>query len=638
MDKFENLKFYCKSHRSEMGGVCDNFTCESTQPMMCVKCISDNTNCIRLQKHNMITFNEFLNNYFNFEYEALKRDFAHSKELSNSESYCANAETIKLEFRNKIERINATVNELYRSMLDKVNMLFEDFNMTFVNIVNEKEKLLHESLEQLNDKLNYTTFSDYNINKLKDKMSKMPAESFNSMVYEIKKTLRELKEKSYMKYEEQVSSLIVVSDEILKKYESAFQELQVDMERKHNLLKNSLRNEIFLSKDDFKLPIENFKNIYDMPIDFSTNSNFLDKKFTIFQHSNGETILAYPTSQHNIKLEYFDKFVTPRFESSTELKKEMDINSLNLSGSLNKSSFHSKQQGLSHNARDEYLYFTLQYHGGRILDLQYYRVSKGTNISDYLITSSEDKTIKIWDITNLNKYMKNVNDYYKSNCVRTLLGHENRISCFMLFNNPFAKYSTNVTHHFIVSIGLGDRVKVWDLEKASFIRDFEGVTNFDTLMTSHIDEDKSIIYIITANNNFAIRVWDFEKGVVVHSIKYPHAKVMAILNLNDLYGGFFIVDETNKCTYLDNAFNLTMADVDNFQTNRIGVIKWDRKSVYIYAKNGMMYEFDLGMKKVTSRIKISEKPISFAMKYHHHTQKDLLVVHSQDQRIKVFAL
>jgi WD40 repeat protein len=648
MDKFENLKFYCRSHRSEMGGVCDNFNCESTQPMMCVKCISDNTNCVRLQKHNMITFNEFLTQFFEVEYQNLKKDFNHSKELSNAENYCANAENIIFEFRNKIENINGTINEIYRNMMDKVNILFEDFNIAFVTLVNEKEKLLHESLEQLNDKLNYTMFSDYNLNNLKEKMSKMPAESFNNVIYSMKKTIRELKEKSYMKFEEQVSSFMVVSDDILKKYETAFQELQIDLDRKHNLLKNSLRNEIFLSKDDLKLPIEHFKPIYDMPVDFSVNSNFLEKKFTIFQHSNGTTLMAYPTSQNTIKLEFFDKFIMPKCENVSErVSKEMsggiyngsshdiNINSLSLSGSQNMSSFYAKQQGLNHNARDEYLYFTLQYHGGKIIDLQYYRVTKGINSSDYLITSSEDKTIKIWDITNLNKYLKNVNEYYKSNCLRTLVGHDNRISCFMLLSNPFSSFSQQITHHYIISIGYGDRIKVWDLEKATFIRDFESVTNFDNIMLSHIDTEKNLTYIITANNNFSIRVWDFEKGTILSTIKYANSKVISIINMNDFYGGFFIVDETSKCAFLDNKFELTISNQETFQTNRIGAIKWDRKSVYIYAKNGMMYEFDVSQKKIISRVKISDKPISFAMKYHHHTQKDMLVVHSQDQRIRV---
>jgi WD40 repeat protein len=162
--------------------------------------------------------------------------------------------------------------------------------------------------------------------------------------------------------------------------------------------------------------------------------------------------------------------------------------------------------------------------------------------------------------------------------------------------------------------------------------------NMDNILHAYLDTEKKINILISANNNYSIRVWNLDKGTILNTIKYPTSKIISIESLDDSYGGWLIFDENSKCAYIDNSFNMFQTDIDNFHTSRIGTIKWDKKTIYIYNKNGMMYEYDINAKTITSRLRISEKQISFAMKYHHHTQKKLLLVHTIDQKFKILSI
>src|SRR4051794_9846648 len=93
-DKLSNIKLTCKIHNSEIGGVCNDFSCKNKTQLLCIKCVADNQSCIRQHKHSLIPASEFVNNFFNTEYENLKKDFNFSKNVSNIENYLQNSDQI----------------------------------------------------------------------------------------------------------------------------------------------------------------------------------------------------------------------------------------------------------------------------------------------------------------------------------------------------------------------------------------------------------------------------------------------------------------------------------------------------------------------------------------------------------------
>ena len=89
--------------------------------------------------------------------------------------------------------------------------------------------------------------------------------------------------------------------------------------------------------------------------------------------------------------------------------------------------------------------------------------------NNLLISSSEDCSVKIWDITKLNHYLTNVNEFYRSNCIKTLTGHQGIIISTLVFYDPLKNIN------YIVSLGYMDLIKVWDLEKGQLIKDIKDI-------------------------------------------------------------------------------------------------------------------------------------------------------------------
>jgi WD40 repeat protein len=629
-DKLTNLKISCKTHNSDIGGVCDNFNCKSKTQLLCVKCVADNKNCIRAEKHNCIPINEFVDNFFNKEYHDLKTDYNTSTRINNVFHFLDNSKTVISEFRNKIEDINSIANSLYESLMKRVNDMFEDFNQNFIQIMSNKEKLLKDSILNLTNLTCYDYLCNYDPNLLKDKMSKMPINNIQSTVELMKKSINSLKSKEFTKAEEEIASLINVNQNTVKIFTDDFKNLEIEVEKTGNRLKSLIKDDLFklspenlsdvtghINEEPFQ-GIQTLNQKYSFPIDYSYNSNFLDKKFTIFEHSNLSVFFAYPTSQHTIKIEYFDKFYEQYMSEASTNK-----------------TLHSQSQNV--NARDTYLFFKLQSHGAKINELQYYRTNEN---HDLLISSSDDKSIKIWDITNLNKYITNVNEYYKQNCIKTLIGHDNRIICFKLLCD---RLKDNI--NYLVSMGYGDKIKVWDLSSGKFIRDIQDSGNsFDDLMEFYLWQNTN--FMITCNNNYYIRIWNFDTGKILQKINYQNSKIVSILPRLDVGYEFFLIDENSSSLLLskneeNNEFQIKSMNLDAFKTSRTGAFLWNSKSIFIYCKNGCVYEYNLEERKFNSnflRLGTSYTPITYGMKFHHHTEGDLLLLHQRDQTFKIYSI
>ena len=182
----------------------------------------------------------------------------------------------------------------------------------------------------------------------------------------------------------------------------------------------------------------------DFTIDFSRDSNFIDKTFTIFEHSKGMSLFAFPTSQNSIKLINFDAVLDDEKLSPDEDEAYLNKNPENNERGPDSKFGYQKGKYLTlkdvnkHEPVDKHLHYKLMYHGGRITILKYYRLCLSSDEQkDILITGSEDKTIKIWDISSLDMSEKDVNYQYKNHCVRTILAHDgNKISSIFNFYDP----------------------------------------------------------------------------------------------------------------------------------------------------------------------------------------------------------
>jgi len=118
-----------------------------------------------------------------------------------------------------------------------------------------------------------------------------------------------------------------------------------------------------------------------------------------------------------------------------------------------------------------------------------------------LVSSSFDKTIKLWD-TNSGK------------CVKTLLGHRNRIWT--------VAFSPNGRQ--IASGGDDNHTKIWDLERERCIKTIVGHTN--AILSVKMSSDGS--YLASGNEDTTIRIWSIDREKIVQTLREHTNRVWSV--------------------------------------------------------------------------------------------------------------
>ena len=608
---------YCKIHNSPIGGVCSDINCPST--VMCMQCVASSNSCVRTKNHQFVPLDEFIDTYFDKEYHECKSNASYSTNTNTIEDICKNCQNIVDNFHAENEKIGSVLIDTFKTFIDKINQLFVQFNQNHINFIQQKEAELTASLTNLLKRTNYDLLEGFNKEQFALKLKAMKGvETLNTTIRAMKDTIKVLRTEELVRDIETVKELTKIkSDKVLSYFDNEFKNLTAEAEKRYNLYSTTIKTEMFAENESSKQNLSEYDVIYDDTIDFTANSNFLTKKFAIFEHSNGNTLLAYPTSQNTIKLEYFDKIIadpTPTIKPNSNMYVTAKAN-----------------------ARDKYLYFTLQSHSAKINDIIYYRSSDN---KDYVLSSSDDCTIKIWDITSLNAYLKNVNDYYRANCIKTLIGHQGIIVSTKVFFDPLKSIN------YIVSLGYNDKIKVWDLVKGQFVRDIVDPNvnrgTYDNLMTI-ANVNKSNVLITANSTRRLIKIWDFDRGEVQRVLNYESTfKIVNITYFGDI-NKVIIVDDCGECGVMEvkedvSKMRIMSAKFEKCGVNeaRLGCFKWEGDIIGTYSKNGMVSLFDVTNGKFIDKKVMAKTFISCATAYMHHTKKRIVVVHSGDMHLKIF--
>lgn len=632
-----DFKFKCKEHHSDIGGSCNNFDCKCANQLFCVKCSVDPNLCIRKLNHNIIPVIELVDNY-DLELKKLQTNFNYKEDLTNLENILKNVEDFNNKFKLKIDKINSQINSSFENLSKTINDEYETFNKAFLEAICIKEKNLENSIFNLFSITNFDFLCEFNKEELIKRMDKMNFETLNTTILKIKLSLRTLKNKAYLKDMLQINNALHIDDDYFINLDVKFNNLLIEVKNECEINRKAMVESFNKLQESEHLQDKKIKSLqtmnlmYSETIDYSINSNFLNKKFTVFEHSNGEIMLAYPTSQNTIKIEIFSKIF-----DTLNLTQYSENSNLNNSGILNTfPTNNSLHNNLDVNSRDHLLYFKLQSHGAQITEIVYFKLKDNNSVADLLISASEDKSIKIWNITSLQKYkdIKDMDEYYKINNVRTMLGHNGKISCML----PF--YSEEHGKDYLVSLGLNDKIKIWEIKLGILSKEI-GETNLnqDSVVNVYKSKENKTVYIITGNHKGTIRVFNFDLGILIYTAKYPNV-ISSIVDIGN--DQFFIVDVIGKCAILNfdnfpslNTFSLLNTSIEDYKTERIAGISFE-DSILFYCKNGMIYEYSLKEKQVIGSKKISLKAITCCLNFKHAIYKSLLFIHSQDQRLNIF--
>lgn len=229
--------------------------------------------------------------------------------------------------------------------------------MIFIkNLWMKKLEQLKDSLVNLDLTINYDSLEGLIENDLKRKMSKMPFDTLNLTFVKMKKTIDNLKNNKHVEDVKIVEKIIEISDgDFISYIQNDMDNIKNELEKSFELYKNEMNFNLFKDKNIEKFNCSNFKKYYDMPIDYSINSHFLNKKFSIYKSIiDGNIYFAYPTSLNAIKIELFSNIISSN--KLIESKKPNDKLFIDT----------------GFNSRNNLLFFKLEGHVGKIFDIQYF--------------------------------------------------------------------------------------------------------------------------------------------------------------------------------------------------------------------------------------------------------------------------
>ena len=113
----------------------------------------------------------------------------------------------------------------------------------------------------------------------------------------------------------------------------------------------------------------------------------------------------------------------------------------------------------------------------------------------YIVSGSIDKTIKIWDIKT-------------AECLNTLEGHSSYVESVTI--SPDGKY--------IVSGSSDKTIKIWDIKTGECLNTLEGHSYWVNSVTISPDGK----YIVSGSRDKTIKIWDIRKGVCIYTLDYSY--------------------------------------------------------------------------------------------------------------------
>lgn len=622
-----DLKHKCKIHSSDIGGVCGDMSCQDRPQMKCIKCISENQCCIRSKKHKLITITEFCDLFFEMHNE-MKADFVSSKQIKLSEDYCRNTKYIISEFEKKKNNLINVVNEQCEKLKEKITELQYNLCEEVSKLMEAKELELKNTLLELNIAYNYDALFGFNNDKLRESMKKMPFDVIDNVFSMMKKTIVNMKTNQTQKYNDIISTIIEGEyDNNINMFCSKIEAFSQNFENFIKNSKNDIQNKIFVKHIKKIKKIGNLMKIYDSSIDYSTNSNYLNKKFTIYQSAfDKEYYIAYPTSLNTIKIEKCTSDIL-----STEEK-------------LSNTSNDFLHKDVSANQREDFLVCKLVGHLARINLIQYY-YSKYSN-KEYIISSSKDHCLKIWNISSLkDKKSVKLND---TEIAISLFNFKSTPISFDIFND------SQSTLDFIAALAKGEKIHIFDLNSGEHFRDFfdrtsEARGTYETLVKAANINNTTLL--LTGNDELKnIKIWSFNTAQCIKIFDASLHNTNIFTTFTNIIhdkksNSIFIIDDIGSCSVINIKTDGDKFEFDepismkikNEKSKRKGGILYANDLLLLYCDDGMIYQYDIDRALYIDKLRISFSPISYSQVIQDvANQRNIFAFHCEDQNLKFF--
>lgn len=599
LSPLDDIEYICDTHGIPCIGVCGSSSCKEKSKFLCIKCIKAGDTCITKQKHELVTLSEMIYRFF-LKMENKSLDLLQIQTMEkiiqklNEEDFnniLSNYKTVQSMNIKKYE-------EIKKLFLDIVTDLIQTFKNNNISELNDiKYKLKNQTdnndIQDINLIFNMKLPNNLSIKKkeniiqfINETYKNTPAKDLVNQAKLFSNTHKVSKLSRLFNGKITINETTSLNDEKKKNLEEKIDSILNEFESKFDEELSKIGQKFILPKEN--MSIYTYYNLTNKFIndpnelvfkqDICSNShktNSIDRVFCAFKSFNGEPLVVWGSTSLNI--EFYD---------------------------CNK---------------DKIVKTIFQAHKQTIFSCRHYpdvRLRK-----DYIITSSNDRSVKVWDITkdNYDLYISNVHNGYYIYSV-SLLCHIHKETNYIITSCP------------------NEKMKVWDFSGA-YLRNF-GQSNESTYFIDiFYNKIQKKYFVINANSN-DVKSYHFETGDLYQKYKgTPQTWHMSAV-VNDVNDIFVLIESDGNGTIriwnFDTAELLKSINSTN-SINLRGICLWNDRYLFAAGNDSQVKLFDLEEGKFVKTFTGHTSTVCTLEKIMHPKYGGCLISHALDGKLKIWA-
>ena len=598
LSPLDNIEYICDTHGIPCIGVCSYSSCKEKTKFLCIKCIKEGNTCITKEKHELVTLSEMIYRFF-LKMENKSLDLIQIQTMEkiikkltgeDFDNILSNYDEVKSINAKKYDEIKKILSDIITEFIQT----FKDNNISELNNFKFKVKNLPDFNNNPDIKIIFTMKlpNELNIKKkenlikyVNDKYKNTPSTELVNQAkllndsYKVTKLARKFNNKIATNEistlnEEKKKNLEEKIDSILNDFETKFDEELSKLEQKFILSKE---NPSIYSYYDLSTKFINDPNELVFKQDICSNShktNSIDRVFCAFKSFNGEPLVVWGSTALNI--EFYD------------CNKEKIVKTI-------------------YKAHHQTIFSCRHYADIRL------RI-------DYIITSSNDRSVKVWDATkdNYALYIPNVHNGYYIYSV-SLLCHLHQEKNYVITSCP------------------NEKMKVWSFT-GLYMYNF-GQSNESTYFIDvFYNKNQKKYFIINANSN-DVKSYYFETGDLYHKYKgTPQTWHMSAVvnNINDI---FALIESDGNGTIRIWNFDTAelLKSITAHSINLRGICLWNDKYLFAAGNDSQVKLFNLEEGKFVKSFKGHTSTVCTIEKIMHPKYGGCLISHALDGKLKIWS-
>ena len=258
-------------------------------------------------------------------------------------------------------------------------------------------------------------------------------------------------------------------------------------------------------------------------------------------------------------------------------------------------------------------------HNDTVFSCRHYPDSKQR--IDYIISSSKDRTVKVWDYTK-NQYILNINDVYQGSYIYSV-----SLLCHILKDNKY-----------IITSCPYEKMRIWDFN-GSFLRDFGQNDESNYFIDVFYDKIAKKYYILNANSS-DVKSYDFHTGNLFKRYKgSPQTWHMSVV-INYIEENVVLIESDGKGYIRIWNFNTAelLKTIDPHSSFSIrGICQWNDRYLFGAGSDNQVKLFDLVEGKYVTSFESHTSTVYTIEKIMHPKYGECLVTQALDGKLKLWA-